>query len=76
MKQVLFVNGCVRAESRTKRLAETLLAQLDGEVQELVLETEGIRPLNRQRLEERNRYIEEGQKEAPMLQYEIGRAHV
>ena len=35
---ILFVNACVREASRTKRLADCLLARLGGEVNELRLE--------------------------------------
>ncbi len=35
---ILFVNACVRKESRTKRLAEALLAKLDDEITEVKLE--------------------------------------
>lgn len=34
---ILFINSCVREQSRTKRLAECLLSKLDGEVEELYL---------------------------------------
>ncbi|WP_035773121.1 NAD(P)H-dependent oxidoreductase [Butyrivibrio sp. VCD2006] len=35
---ILFINACVRSDSRTKRLADALLSKLDGEVTELKLE--------------------------------------
>ena len=35
---ILFINACVRSESRTKRVADALLAKLDGEVYEEKLE--------------------------------------
>lgn len=38
MKRILFVNACVREESRTKRLAEHLLSRLDGTVETVTLE--------------------------------------
>ncbi|MBR6090945.1 MAG: NAD(P)H-dependent oxidoreductase [Anaerolineaceae bacterium] len=34
---ILFINACVRAESRTKRLADFVLSKLDGEVKEVRL---------------------------------------
>ena len=37
-KPVLFINACVRSESRTKRLADKLLAKLDQPYEELRLE--------------------------------------
>ena len=35
---ILYINACVRRDSRTERLAEALLQKLDGEVQQLRLE--------------------------------------
>lgn len=69
MNRVLFVNGCVREESRTERLARKLLEQLSGEVEEVVLETEGIQPLNRDTLRERSNCIENGAMGAVILRY-------
>ena len=40
----MLVNACVREESRTLRLAERVLAHLDGAVTELNLEREKLRP--------------------------------
>lgn len=47
---ILFVNACVRRESRTKRLAEYVLKKLNGTVKEVNLEKENISPLNNDRL--------------------------
>ena len=35
---ILFINACVRSDSRTKRLADAVLSKLNGEVTELKLE--------------------------------------
>ena len=35
---ILFINCCVRNDSRTKRLADAVLAKLDGEIEEIRLE--------------------------------------
>ena len=35
---ILFVNACVRRQSRTLRLAKNLLKRLDGEIKEVCLE--------------------------------------
>ena len=37
MSSVLFVNACVRRESRTRILAESVLAELSGDITELKL---------------------------------------
>ena len=34
---ILYINACVRAESRTKRLADEVIKQLEGDVQEIKL---------------------------------------
>ena len=52
MENILFVNACVRPESRTMQLAEYILDRLCGQVAEVNLEQEQIQPLNRERLEE------------------------
>ncbi len=55
---ILFINACVREESRTKRLAHFLLNKLDDEIKEINLETENILPLTRQTLEIRTKLTE------------------
>ncbi len=53
MKNILFINACVRKESRTKRLCDSVLPLIsgkDGNVTELVLEKEKILPLDSERL--------------------------
>ena len=50
----LFVNVCVREESRTLGLAKALLERLPGEVIELKLEEENLLPLNGERLARRD----------------------
>lgn len=44
MEKILFVNACVRPMSRTLTLAKYVLSKLNGEVEELNLETEQIQP--------------------------------
>jgi len=57
--KTLFVNACVRPESRTLKLAKHVLAKLDGDVQEVNLEKENIQPLNLDTLMERDKLLEE-----------------
>lgn len=54
---ILYINSCVREESRTDRLAKALLKNL-GKYHELKLDGSGFYPLNRERLERRTRLIE------------------
>lgn len=54
---VLFINACVRENSRTLVLARDFLNKCSGEVIELNLEKEGILPLNGELLEKREELI-------------------
>ena len=53
---ILFINACVRKDSRTKRLADYLLNKFDDEIKEINLEN--ILPLNSEMLNLRTRLIE------------------
>ena len=46
MSDILFVNACVRENSRTLELAKTVLAQLGGEAEEVKLYEEKLAPLD------------------------------
>ena len=48
--KILFINACVRKESRTFKLATELLAGLNGEIQTVCLEELDLRPLNEERI--------------------------
>ena len=58
MENILFVNACVRPESRTMQLAEYILDRLCGQVAEVNLEQEQIQPL-----------LAAGQDDAEILRY-------
>ena len=70
--RTLFINACVRPGSRTKRLAEHLLARLGGSREEVLLEKEGIRPLTNEDLEKREELLSKKEYDAPMLRYARG----
>ena len=55
MNNVLFINACVRPDSRTERLAQEVLGRLQGQVQELKLYQEPIAPLDLETLEKRTK---------------------
>ena len=57
---ILFVNACVRPQSRTKRLAQSVLRKLVGYVKEVDLEREKAFPLSRLMLERRLQLISAG----------------
>lgn len=67
--KILFINACVRENSRTKRLADHVLSKLDGEVTELRIEDEKLQPLDRDLLAERDRLTEQGAFDDPMFRY-------
>lgn len=57
---ILYINSCVREESRTHRIACALLEKLGGAYTELKLETAGLQPLNGAALAQRTAYIDAG----------------
>ena len=67
--RILFVNACVRPDSRTLRLARHLLAQLEGAVTEVDLGREALRPLTAETLEMRETLLQRGDLDAPMLRH-------
>lgn len=64
-EKILFVNACVRPESRTLELAKHLLAKMPGEVCEVNLYQEEIQPLNLERLNRRGENIAAGRLDHP-----------
>lgn len=54
---VLFVNGCVREESRTLELAKAVLAKETGEIQEVCLYPDGPKGLNAETLRKRDELL-------------------
>lgn len=69
MEQILFVNACVRTQSRTCDLAKHLLGKLTGAVTELNLDQEKISSLDRILLAQRNSALSTGDYGHPMLAY-------
>ena len=69
MEQVLFINACVRTESRTQSLADHVLSLLPGRVESVNLNTEHIPVLDGTELERRNAHLARGEYDAPMLRY-------
>jgi len=67
--KTLFVNACVRPESRTLKLAKHVLEKLGNEYTEVNLEKENIQPLNLETLQQRDALLNEKDFDAPMLKY-------
>lgn len=57
MENILFINGCVGKNSRTHYLAQEVINNLKGQVAEINLEKENIKPLNSCSLNKRNDYL-------------------
>lgn len=65
---ILYINACVRKESRTDRLARALLASL-GEYEEMKLAELGLEPLDEERLSRRTELIASGRYDDPMFEH-------
>lgn len=65
----LFINACVREQSRTLRIAREILKEYDDEFLELDLNEENVQPLSRWRLMRRDRLLGAGKLDAPMFRY-------
>ncbi len=57
---ILFINACVRPQSRTKRLAEYVLRKIGKDVKEVNLDKENLTPLNAKTLERRTKLAASG----------------
>ncbi len=66
-RPILYVNACVRKESRTRRLAEKLLAKLDRPVEELRLEKIAFPAVSEEYLNVRDRLISEEAFQDPLF---------
>ena len=66
---ILFINTCVRKDSRTKRLADYLLNKLDDEIKEINPEKEQILPLTSEMLDLRTGLIEAKNYNNPVFDY-------
>ena len=66
-KKILYINACVRKESRTKRLADYLLSLLDGKTEEVRLEEIRFGVSDAHFISERDRLLSAGQFDHPMF---------
>ena len=67
MKKILYVNACVRKESRTRKLAEKLLMKLDNPYEEIRLENITFPVVSEEYLNMRDRLISKGDFQNPMF---------
>ncbi len=66
---ILYINCCVREESRTNKLAQAVLQKLCGEIIEIDLYEEKLRPLDKETLAVRTALIEKGDYSDSMFKY-------
>lgn len=66
---ILYINSCVRDESRTNNIAKALLRRLGGEYEELKLDKENLMPLSKTALEYRTGLINKGDYSSPIFKY-------
>ena len=66
-RPILFINACVRGESRTKKLAEKLLEKLNRPVEEVRLEEINFPIVDEDFLNMRDRLISEGSLDSPVF---------
>ncbi|MCQ2754561.1 MAG: NAD(P)H-dependent oxidoreductase [bacterium] len=57
MDKILYINACVREDSRTNILAKYLLDKLDGDIEEIKLTNTNITPLTAETLKKRDEFI-------------------
>lgn len=66
-RPILYINACVRKESRTRKLAEKLLIKLDEPFEEICLEDVVFPVVNEDFLRKRDRLISEGDYQDPLF---------
>ena len=66
---ILFINACVRKNSRTLALAKNVMEKMIGEKTELNLNLENIEPLNTELLEKRENLVQKTEFDDPMFRY-------
>lgn len=66
---VLFVNGCVREESRTLELSKAVLEKENGDIQEICLYSEGPEGLDAEKLHKRDELLKKGEYNDPVFRW-------
>ena len=69
MDKILFINSCIREESRTRILANHLLSKLNGSVEEVNLQQEKIPALTGEILSRKQKLLEAEAFSHPMFRY-------
>ena len=66
---ILFINACIRENSRTLKLAKSILSSMSGKIIEVNLNKENLTPLNCELLEKRECLLRRESLDDPMLFY-------
>ena len=66
---ILYINACVRKDSRTNELAQYTLKKLQGDIKEINLNTEKISPLYQEQLNLRDDLIKNKNFDHPIFEY-------
>ena len=66
---ILYINACVRKDSRTNELAQYALSKLQGNIEEINLDFEKIEPLHKDRLNLRDGLIKDKNYNHSMFKY-------
>ncbi len=64
---ILYINACVRSESRTKQLADYVLSKLEGQVEEVKISEIDFPKVDESFIQKRNNLIETGQFDDPLF---------
>lgn len=71
MDNILYINACCRENSRTDELARHLLSELKGNVQEVNLFEEKLRPIDAKLLGERDSLLKDGKTDGELLSWAV-----
>lgn len=66
---ILFINACIRENSRTLVLAKHVMKDMNDRIVEVDLNLENIEPLDRESLEKREKLVRAGMLDDPMFRY-------
>ena len=66
---ILFINACVRENSRTLALARSIMKGMLGDITEVKLTVEDVEPLDGESLDKRENLIHIGKYDDPMFRY-------
>ena len=66
---ILYINSCVRNDSRTHKITKAVLRKLGGEYTEIYLPDKNLQPLSSEMLEKRTKLTEQGDYSDAMFNY-------